>query len=60
MPDLPDLAVDIHALTAAIAGRRLIDVRLRSPFVLRSVDPPLESIRGRAVQGIFRIGKRTS
>ena len=58
MPELPDLAVYIQALTAEVAGRRLTDVRLSSPFVLRSVDPPLESIRGRTVQGIFRIGKR--
>ncbi len=58
MPELPDLAVYIHALTTVVAGRRLIEVRLRSPFVLRSVDPPLESIKGRTVLGIFRIGKR--
>jgi formamidopyrimidine-DNA glycosylase len=58
VPELPDLAVYIHALTALVTGRRLIDVRLLSPFVLRSVDPPLESIKGRTVRDIFRIGKR--
>jgi formamidopyrimidine-DNA glycosylase len=58
MPELPDLAVYIHALTTVVAGRRLIEVRLHSPFVLRSVDPSLESIKGRTVQDIFRIGKR--
>ena len=58
MPELPDLAVYIHALTALVAGRQLIDVRLLSPFVLRTVDPPIESVKGRTVHGIFRIGKR--
>ena len=58
MPELPDLTVYIHALTALVAGRRLVGVRLRSPFVLRSVDPPIESVEGRTVQAIFRLGKR--
>ena len=46
VPELPDLTVYIHALTALVAGRRLVGVRLRSPFVLRSVDPPIESVEG--------------
>ena len=58
MPELPDLAVYIHALTTLVADRRLVDVRLLSPFVLRSVDPPLESVRGRTVRDVFRLGKR--
>jgi len=58
VPELPDLAVYIHALSVRLAGRRLLGVRLVSPFVLRSVDPPLESIQGRTVEGIFRVGKR--
>jgi formamidopyrimidine-DNA glycosylase len=58
VPELPDLAVYIHALTDLVTGRRLVDVRLLSPFVLRSVDPPLESVKGRTVRDIFRIGKR--
>ena len=58
MPELPDLTVYIHALNTRVAGRRLVGVRLLSPFVLRSVDPPLEAINGRTVQAIFRLGKR--
>jgi formamidopyrimidine-DNA glycosylase len=58
VPELPDLALYIDALTALVTGRRLVDVRLLSPFVLRSVDPPLESVKGRTVRDIFRIGKR--
>jgi len=58
VPELPDLAVYIHALNTRVAGRRLVGVRLLSPFVLRSVDPPLEVIKGRTIQAIFRLGKR--
>jgi formamidopyrimidine-DNA glycosylase len=45
-------------LTAVISGEVLKDIRLASPFVLRSVDPPLETLRGRTVTGFDRIGKR--
>jgi formamidopyrimidine-DNA glycosylase len=58
VPELPDLTVYIHALNARVAGRRLAGVRLLSPFVLRSVDPPLDAIKGRTVQALFRLGKR--
>ena len=58
MPELPDLIVYIEALRQHIAGRRLDRVLLSSPFVLRSVDPPLESIFGTVVGAIERIGKR--
>jgi formamidopyrimidine-DNA glycosylase len=58
VPELPDLALYVDALTARVTDRRLVDVRLLSPFVLRSVDPPLESVKGRTVREIFRIGKR--
>ena len=58
MPELPDLIVYIEALRQHIAGRRLDRVLLLSPFVLRSVDPPLESIFGTVVGSIDRIGKR--
>ena len=58
MPELPDLVVYIEALRRHIAGRRLDRVLLLSPFVLRSVDPPLESIFGNVVTAIERIGKR--
>ena len=58
MPELPDLVVYIEALQRHIVGRRLDRVLLLSPFVLRSVDPPLESIVGTVVTAIDRIGKR--
>jgi formamidopyrimidine-DNA glycosylase len=58
VPELPDVVVYIESLSARIVGRRLNDIRLFSPFVLRSVEPPLDAIRGRIVRGLRRIGKR--
>ncbi|HEV2056698.1 MAG TPA: DNA-formamidopyrimidine glycosylase family protein, partial [Methylomirabilota bacterium] len=58
MPELPDITVYVEALQARIAGARLERVRLASPFVLRSVDPPISDTNGRAVIGLRRVGKR--
>lgn len=58
MPELPDIAVYIECLGSRIQGKTLESTRLSSPFVLRSVDPPLDEAEGRAVVGIRRIGKR--
>ncbi|HYS06747.1 MAG TPA: DNA-formamidopyrimidine glycosylase family protein [Candidatus Dormibacteraeota bacterium] len=58
MPELPDVVVYIEALEERVLGQPLLAVRLRSPFVLRSVDPPIGSAGGRAVRGLRRIGKR--
>ncbi len=60
MPELPDIVVYVEALQARLAGRALIRVRLRSPFLLRSVAPPIEAIEGRRVAGVRRIGKRVA
>jgi formamidopyrimidine-DNA glycosylase len=58
MPELPDVGVDVEALERRILGQPLERVRLASPFVLRSFDPPLEGVNGRVVRGLRRIGKR--
>jgi formamidopyrimidine-DNA glycosylase len=58
VPELPDIAAYIDALGARIAGQRLEHVRLGSPFLLRTVEPPLESVEGRVVRDVRRIGKR--
>ncbi|HEX9729324.1 MAG TPA: DNA-formamidopyrimidine glycosylase family protein [Gemmatimonadales bacterium] len=58
MPELPDIVVYIEALTRRIAGVPLQAVRLGSPFVLRSVDPPLAALHGHRVERITRMGKR--
>ena len=58
MPELPDVTVYVEALQARVAGARLERVRLASPFVLRSFDPPIKDADGRAVTGLRRVGKR--
>jgi formamidopyrimidine-DNA glycosylase len=58
MPELPDILLYLHALTPRIVGKRVRAIRLVSPFLLRSVDPPLESVTGRTVSGVSRLGKR--
>ena len=58
MPELPDIVVYIEALESRIVGLSLERVRLSSPFVLRSVDPPIEEANGKAVIGLRRLGKR--
>jgi len=58
MPELPDIIVYLEALQQRIVGRTLQAVRLGSPFLLRSVDPPLSAAHGRAVLGLRRLGKR--
>jgi formamidopyrimidine-DNA glycosylase len=58
MPELPDLAVYLEALDRRITGRRLERVVIPSAFLLRTAVPPIESINGRRVTGLRRIGKR--
>jgi formamidopyrimidine-DNA glycosylase len=58
MPELPDITAYIAALEPRIVGQTLERVRLHSVFVLRTADPPIESVNGRTVREIRRIGKR--
>ena len=58
MPELPDVSIYVERLQAQIAGRELLKVRLRSIFLLRSVDPPLVMVEGSRVTGVRRMGKR--
>ena len=58
MPELPDLAVYLEAMGRRIDGQVLLGVRLGSPFVVRSVDPPMSSVHGKKVKELRRIGKR--
>ena len=58
MPELPDIAAYITALEARVLAQPLERVRLASVFLLRTVDPPLSAVEGRAVQAIRRVGKR--
>src|SRR3954469_6036484 len=58
MPELPDVTVYLEALAARVSGQKLRGVRLASPFVLRTFDPPLSAAAGKAVLGLRRVGKR--
>lgn len=58
MPELPDIAAYITALETRIVGQPLEHVRLASPFLLRTVEPPLASVEGTKVRELRRIGKR--
>src|SRR5579885_2371615 len=58
MPELPDITVYIDALQRYIHGQRLERVRVRSPFLVRTFDPPLDSVEGKTVRELARIGKR--
>jgi formamidopyrimidine-DNA glycosylase len=58
MPELPDIEVYIEALQRRVLGQPLQRIRLGSPFLLRSVDPPLKAFEGRPVRALSRLGKR--
>ncbi|HEV8630912.1 MAG TPA: DNA-formamidopyrimidine glycosylase family protein [Thermoanaerobaculia bacterium] len=58
MPELPDVVVYLEALAPRVLGQPLLRARLASPFLLRSVRPPLSSAEGRRVIGLRRLGKR--
>ncbi len=58
VPELPDIVVYIEALEKRILGQTLEAVRLASPFLLRTADPPLRAVEGKRVLKLRRIGKR--
>jgi formamidopyrimidine-DNA glycosylase len=58
MPELPDIAAYLTALEPRIVGQPIKQVRLLSPFVLRTAEPPVTSVDGRVVRQLLRIGKR--
>jgi formamidopyrimidine-DNA glycosylase len=58
MPELPDVQLYIEHLEARVRGAALVAARTRSPFVLRTVEPPLPALVGRRVVELRRIGKQ--
>src|SRR3989454_192472 len=58
MPELPDVLLYIESLEPRILRQQLERVRLASPFVVRSVAPPLSRIHGRTVRTLSRLGKQ--
>src|ERR1700682_1895404 len=58
MPELPDIAAYISALEARIVGQPIQQIRLASPFLLRTAQPPIADAEGRTERELRRIGKR--
>ena len=58
MPELPDVEVYIHHLRRRVVGATLEHVRVASPFLVRSFDPPIREAEGKRVLGLRRVGKR--
>src|SRR6478672_6063098 len=58
MPELPDIVVYMEALEQRVMGHVLERTDVRGPSLLRTADPPIESIHGRTVTGLRRVGKR--
>jgi formamidopyrimidine-DNA glycosylase len=58
MPELPDIELYLHALSSRVIGKTLKSVRIISPFVLRTFDPPADAVEGATVNALRRICKR--
>ncbi|HYC49694.1 MAG TPA: DNA-formamidopyrimidine glycosylase family protein [Gemmatimonadaceae bacterium] len=58
MPELPDITIYIEALERRVVGHTLIALDVHTPFLLRTVDPPLQSVGGATVRTLRRMGKR--
>ena len=58
MPELPDIAIYIESLAARVLGQPLVSLVVKTPFVLRTVAPPVSAVQGRRVTGLRRLGKR--
>src|SRR3954449_6313413 len=58
MPELPDVTVYVERVAERVVGHTFERVRLASPFLLRSVEPPIAAVGGHAVTGVERLGKR--
>lgn len=58
MPELPDVTVYVECIAAKTLGRKIEKIRVASPFVVRSVDPPIRDAEGKTIRDVRRIGKR--
>jgi formamidopyrimidine-DNA glycosylase len=58
MPELPDVVVYVEALAERVLGHTLTRSTIRGPFLLRSVNPPVEALIGRTARDVLRAGKR--
>jgi formamidopyrimidine-DNA glycosylase len=60
VPELPDIEAYVEAVAERTVGERLATVRLSSPFLLRTADPPIRSVEGKEVLAVRRLGKRVA
>ena len=58
MPEMPDITVYVERLEACLSGQTVETVRLKSPFLVRSVTPRIAEAEGRRIDGFRRLGKR--
>jgi formamidopyrimidine-DNA glycosylase len=58
VPELPDITVYVEALRRRLVGQPLEEIRLKTPFLLRTVEPPLADLIGKRVVAVERLGKR--
>jgi len=58
MPELPDITVYVEALEERVVSQAISEVRISTPFLLRTVDPPLQELGGKQIRDVRRLGKR--
>lgn len=58
MPELPDITVYLEALQSRVLNQPLLRLRVASPFLIRTVRPPISELNGKVVRALRRIGKR--
>ncbi len=58
MPELPDIELYLHALRPRVVGRSIGRIRVPGPFLVRTVDPPIDACEGKGVRAVRRLGKR--
>ena len=58
MPELPDVVVYVERLVARFGGQPVENLRVKSPFVIRTFEPPASAVVGRKLESAFRVGKR--
>lgn len=58
MPEIPDIELYLHALDNFVVNHEIKNVIVKSPFVVRTFEPPIEEIVGRKVVRVFRLGKQ--
>jgi len=58
VPELPEAKLYLHALAPRVVGQVIEGIRIRSPSLLKTYDPPISTVAGKTVRGLHRVGKR--